>query len=359
MLVENQLVEVKWNNHTKKWYEEKGYHFTHNGDTFFVKAEDAHPNSQVTKIKARCDYCGRERLLSTQDYYKNTKLETIKYSCGAKGCASRKHEEYDYERKREQIQKFYELCKERGYKPVSTIDDYNLAGKSKLLFECSLHGVQEITLNAMQSGNGCKKCGRDSQASKRRLSVACVKHKIESVNNNILLNPNDYINNMTKNLKVLCGTCKKRVFITSLEQYTSQYHSRTRCEYCARSQSNSERIIQYYLEYYGYKYIYNYRFKDCRDKRPLPFDFYLPELNIAVEFDGEHHYKPIRGMKRFIYTKLHDAMKTQYCKWNNIDLLRIPYWERDNIEKILIDYLNIDIQSNPTKIKYIPNRKTA
>ena len=69
--------------------------------------------------------------------------------------------------------------------------------------------------------------------------------------------------------------------------------------------------------------------------------------------------EPIYGEERFKITKLHDAMKNQYCKWNNINLLRIPYWERDNIEKILIDYLNIDIQSKSTKIKYIPNRKTA
>ena len=115
------------------------------------------------------------------------------------------------------------------------------------------------------------------------------------------------------------------------------------------------------MDKYNCKYNYNYRFKDCRDKRPLPFDFYLSELNIVIEFDGEHHYKPIRGMKHFISTKLHDAMKTQYCKWNNIDLLRIPYWDRDNIEQILINYLHLAPQSNskPTKMKYISNKKTA
>lgn len=34
-------------------------------------------------------------------------------------------------------------------------------------------------------------------------------------------------------------------------------------------------------------------------------------------------------------------MKNWFCKWNNIDLLRIPYWERNNLESILIEKLNL------------------
>ena len=36
-----------------------------------------------------------------------------------------------------------------------------------------------------------------------------------------------------------------------------------------------------------------------------------------------------------------DGIKNQYCKHRNIDLLRIPYWEKDNIAQILYDKLNI------------------
>lgn len=40
MYNENQLVEVKWNSKTRKYYESKGYSFTNYGDVFFVKAKD-------------------------------------------------------------------------------------------------------------------------------------------------------------------------------------------------------------------------------------------------------------------------------------------------------------------------------
>lgn len=38
--------------------------------------------------------------------------------------------------------------------------------------------------------------------------------------------------------------------------------------------------------------------------------------------------------------KRYDKMKDNYCKMNNIELLRIPYWEFDNVENILDLYLN-------------------
>lgn len=33
-------------------------------------------------------------------------------------------------------------------------------------------------------------------------------------------------------------------------------------------------------------FIIQHKFKNCRDIRPLPFDFYLPKLNTCIEYDG-------------------------------------------------------------------------
>ena len=46
----------------------------------------------------------------------------------------------------------------------------------------------------------CYKCGKIHMAEKQRLSPEKVKELIESKNNNLLLNPDDYINATTKNL---------------------------------------------------------------------------------------------------------------------------------------------------------------
>lgn len=353
MLVENQKVEVRWSYNNREWYEGKGYNFTKIRDTFLVKAEDAHPNSRSTKIKVKCDYCGKERLIAPQDYYKNTKNGDVKYSCGSSGCSSKKIREYDIERKEQQIQKFYEFCDKNGYTPISTIDDYDTA-HNKLCFICQKHGIKKISLNSIQNGSICNDCSKEKGRIKRRLSHDEVKKRIESVNNNKLLNVDEYVNNLTVNLKILCGTCKTRIYKTSLDRYIRE--NNIRCKYCARSQSNNERIVQYFLDKNNIEYIYNKRFKECKDKRTLPFDFYLPDYNICIEFDGIQHFKPEFGEKSFVSTVLHDGMKNNYCKWNNIKLIRIPYWEKDNVEIILTKELNLKPIKN-TKIKYIPNKK--
>lgn len=82
-------------------------------------------------------------------------------------------------------------------------------------------------------------------------------------------------------------------------------------------------------------------FSDCRDINPLPFDFYLPNSNQIIEFDGKQHFDQ---SSLFYHTTLsdqksHDEIKNKYCKDNNIGLLRIPYWEINNINSILDNYL--------------------
>ena len=70
----------------------------------------------------------------------------------------------------------------------------------------------------------------------------------------------------------------------------------------------------------------------------MPFDFYLPDLNIAIEYDGIQHYQPVvtfGGEEAFAELKLNDAFKTEYCYKNNIKLIRIPYTEYNTISEFL------------------------
>ena len=55
------------------------------------------------------------------------------------------------------------------------------------------------------------------------------------------------------------------------------------------------------------------------------FDFYLPQHNILIEYDGEQHYKNRGHWEPLEKIQERDAYKTQWCKDNNITLIRIPY----------------------------------
>lgn len=118
------------------------------------------------------------------------------------------------------------------------------------------------------------------------------------------------------------------------------------CPNCKKS--NSEKKIAYLLEKWNILFEAQKRFDDCVDKLPLPFDFYLYDYNIAIEYDGEQHYMPVNWSGTMSNEELedayrlvqyHDEIKTQYCQDNNINLIRIPYWEKNNITSFLYDCL--------------------
>lgn len=112
--------------------------------------------------------------------------------------------------------------------------------------------------------------------------------------------------------------------------------------------SNGENKIQDFLIENNVLYIQQYKFDDCRNILPLPFDFAIfndkNELYCVCEFNGKQHYEPIEyfgGIKTFKTQQKRDNIKRKYCKNNNIKLVEIPYWDYDNIESILTKELNL------------------
>lgn len=63
----------------------------------------------------------------------------------------------------------------------------------------------------------------------------------------------------------------------------------------------------------------------------LPFDFYLPDYNILIEYDGQQHFKISFGQdeNKLIKQKEYDKIKNEWCKNNNIHLIRIPYYQKE------------------------------
>ncbi len=96
--------------------------------------------------------------------------------------------------------------------------------------------------------------------------------------------------------------------------------------------SIGEITIAHLLSINNIEYIQEYRFIDLVSDKcyPLRYDFYLPQYNRLIEFDGEQHYKDT-GWNTLEETQKRDKIKNDYALSNNIDLVRIPYWERDNI----------------------------
>lgn len=98
--------------------------------------------------------------------------------------------------------------------------------------------------------------------------------------------------------------------------------------------SQGEREILLFLEDKGIKYLTQYKFDDCRMINPLRFDFYLPDYNICIEYNGKQHYQSIQyfgGDKNFQKQQQRDGIKRKYCRRNNIKLIEIAYNDDFNI----------------------------
>ena len=75
----------------------------------------------------------------------------------------------------------------------------------------------------------------------------------------------------------------------------------------------------------------------------MRFDFYLPEHNVCIEYQGKQHYEidfyllilksEKLAKERLEKQKNHDNIKREFCKNNGIKLLEIKY--TDNIKEVL------------------------
>lgn len=124
--------------------------------------------------------------------------------------------------------------------------------------------------------------------------------------------------------------------------------TRGNCPIC--NMSIGETRIYYYLRKNNINFISQKTFEDLRGENHgmLPYDFYLPDHNILIEFQGEQHERPIKyfgGEKKFKVQKIHDQLKRDYAIKNNITLLEIWYWDIKNITDILNKALGLQLSA--------------
>jgi hypothetical protein len=210
--------------------------------------------------------------------------------------------------------------------------DYSLVdykrSKDRVIIKCLIHSNFKQTPAGHLSGRGCPKCknillsqyGMQTQEEwiEKAKKVHGNKYDYSLVN---------YIDCKTK-IKIVCP--KHGQF----KQNPTNHLTGQGCPHC--SESKSERIIRVFLINHNINFIPQKRFKDCKDKQQLPFDFYLPDYNLCIEYQGYQHYMSIKkwgGKKILKIVQYHDQIKKEYCKNNGINFFEIKYTE-DTLKKL-------------------------
>ena len=210
--------------------------------------------------------------------------------------------------------------------------DYSLVEyegyNNKVNISCGKHGTFNQKPSDHLKGHGCPKCG----GSKTLTNNKFINKSIKVHGNKYDYSLVEYKNNKTK-VDIIC---KKHDFI--FKQKPNDHLSGKGCPKCKLSKG--EIVVENILIDKNIDYKIQYHFDKCRNKNTLPFDFYLPDKNMCIEYDGIQHFEPSEyfgGEKSFIQRKENDKIKSKYCIDNNIDLLRIKYNENilDILNKIL------------------------
>jgi hypothetical protein len=119
------------------------------------------------------------------------------------------------------------------------------------------------------------------------------------------------------------------------------------CQRCLSSKGETK--IRHILKKKKIGFKEQFSFKNCSNINPLPFDFFI-EVNgkkALIEYHGSHHYKPVgfgnKNQKdiaiQYKNVKKRDEIKEKWCLANKLPLLEIPFFDYDNIESLLTDFI--------------------
>jgi len=216
-----------------------------------------------------------------------------------------------------------------GNKYNYSLVEYVNANK-KIKIVCPQHGEFKQTPSNHMGGYGCFKCAKVKIGKLFSLTKEEFIEKAKRIHGNrykyFLV---DYVNHGTK-VKIVCS--KHGIF----EQAPNSHLANQGCPICR--ESKGEKKIREYLVKKGISFKRQKKFDNCKNKLKLPFDFYVPNKNLLIEYDGKQHFKPIKffgGKNGFLERQQNDKIKNNFVKTSNFNLLRIPYYEYNNIETIL------------------------
>jgi hypothetical protein len=225
--------------------------------------------------------------------------------------------------------------KHNNYYDYSLVNYTNATTKVQII--CPKHGIFEQQPNNHLFGQRCIKCMGDNVRKARKFSVENWIDIFKKTHNDRY----DYSlvkkfngSGMLNKVIIICP--KHGEFLMR-----PQSHSKgVNCPHCNISKGEDE--IEKYLIKNKIKYTTQYTFIDCinpKTSKKLPFDFYLPNTNIIIEYQGEQHYKKTGyfekragGLEGLQYR---DNLKREYCQNNGIKFIEISYKDFNNIKQIL------------------------
>lgn len=259
------------------------------------------------------------------EFSQKPRLHISGYGCKRCGCEVKRDRKHF--KKRKSLEQWIDKCnKVHGFKyDYSLITKIDSDRKQKLPIRCSNGHLFYQTIKDHSSGNGCRFCSFQCYDTETFIKLSNNRHGSKYDYSKSI-----YVN---QDIKVII-TCPKH---GDFEQKPSNhYHLGNGCPRCRESQGEIE--IRKWLSKNNIEFKKDKSIEGCVHINKLRFDFYLEKLNICIEFDGAHHYKPIMqfgGLVEHEKVKQRDLVKNKFCLDSGIKLIRIGYKDINRIPDIL------------------------
>lgn len=230
----------------------------------------------------------------------------------------------------------------RGIELLSTCDEITDLKVDRLRYLCPVHGEQTILWNNFRKGAGCRKCADDSNSLNMRLETwDKIKKYFDNSEYDIISTFEEYTGSKNSCLRCLCK---------DHGEFNISWNNLNKFEGCPVCHSSTgERKIFHYLKENNIKFEHPFRFNGLvgLGGKKLSYDFYIPDYNLLIEYQGEQHEKPVLffssdiniAKQNFAKQVEHDNRKRNYANTNGYNLLEIWYYDFNNIEDILHDVL--------------------
>lgn len=292
-------------------------------------------NINKKKIRTQCAYCNKEMIIEFNRYKKYDNV-----FCNSE-CKRKYYQKYANYKIYELLPQIKIMCNEANLEYIDIKLEGKRSDRSKIVYKCNLHpnkGVQTCLLPTLQHMSKNKHC-----------NCMLKKYELDDLINSKNLPNNiqiigEYINDSTPIL-CKCLNCGNKWSISP----NKIKHGRN-CPECNKKKgkyTKGEMGIMEWLDIYNIGYIPQCKLYNCKNQIHLKFDFYIPEENLVIEYQGEQHYFPVTFGGRsideakmdFNKTVFRDRIKKEYCKEHNIKFVEIPYYEKDKIHIILSELL--------------------
>lgn len=275
-----------------------------------------------TPAHIRCNKCGKDYYTSPYNLYHGTKCS------------------YCTHKRQLTTDEYKEHLKQKVGNEYTLLSEY-VKSHDKVKFRHNKCGtIFYMAPHSFDQGQRCPHERHLRAAKSNGISLKVVEKRLEK-NTNGEYKIYSGFTFASKPCLIIHNKCK-RIFKNSPANIYSKYSG---CPYCYSSKG--EDAVREFLKQNNYQFKEQYKIKECKNIRSLPFDFAVflnDKLLYLIEYQGIQHYKPKWGKKNLIECQKRDQIKLDYCNDNNINLIVIPYRRLPSYKKLkkyVFDYLRL------------------